>query len=202
MTVRGVIHVPPRWVIAAPDAMVPAGTSALRLFPGPGFGDGAHPTTQLCLQAIGALAPRRPFRLLDFGSGSGILSIAAAAHFDAHVDAVEIDARAVEHAGRNIRANAVESRVRQLGSLDAAAAPFDFVVANILRAVLLAHAQPLAATLARAGTLVLSGLVSTDVPEVIARYTPLCGGRRPDVYARDEWRALVWHPIPESARNT
>jgi ribosomal protein L11 methyltransferase len=165
---------------------------AIRLFEGAGFGDGAHPTTQLCLQAIAALAPRRPFRLLDFGSGSGILSIAAAAHFDALVDAVESDARAVQHADRNIRANAVESRVRQLRALDAAAAPFDFIVANILRSVLLAHALPLAAALAPTGTLVLSGLVSTDVPDLIARYTPLCGGRRPDVYARDEWRALVW----------
>src|SRR5262249_22710391 len=121
---------------------------------------------------------------------------------DAQVDAVEIDARAVEHADRNIRANAVESRVRQLGALDAAAVPFDFIVANILRAVLLAHAQALASALARSGTLVLSGLVSTDVPEIIARYTPLCGGRRPNVSARDEWRALVWHRIPEPARNT
>jgi ribosomal protein L11 methyltransferase len=195
VTARGLVHVPPRWVIAAPDAVVPAGTLAVRLLPGPGFGDGVHPTTQLCLQAIAALAPRRPFRLLDFGSGSGILSVAAAAHLDAHVDAVEIDARAVEHADRNIRANAVESRVRQLRALDGAA-PFDFVVANILRAVLLAHAQPLAAALAPAGTLVLSGLVSTDVPDVIARYSPLCGGQRPDVYARDEWRALVWRRSP------
>ncbi len=183
-------------MIAAPDAAVPAGALVLRLLPGPGFGDGAHPTTQLCLQAIAALAPRRPFRLLDFGSGSGILAIAAAAHFDARVDAIEIDAGAVEHADRNIRANAVESRVRQLSTLDAAAVPFDFIVANILRAVLLAHAELLAAALAPDGTLVLSGLVSTDVPELIARYTPLFGGRRPDIYARDEWRALVWCPTP------
>jgi ribosomal protein L11 methyltransferase len=167
-------------------------TPALHIVPGPGFGDGTHPTTQVCLQAIATLVPRgRPWRFLDFGSGSGILSIAAALR-GATVDAVEIDPRAIGHAVENLRAHGVTDRVRQLRSLDETTGPFDFVAANILRAVLLSHAEALVALRAPGGTLVLSGLVSTDVPELTARYAPLLGGARPEVYERDEWRALVW----------
>src|SRR5262249_38119169 len=152
--------------------------------------------TQLCLQALGALSPRdRPFRLLDFGSGSGILSIAAAAHLGATVDAVEIDSAAIAHAALNFHTNATADRVRQLPSLDEAAGPFDRVVANILRGILLSFAEPLAARLAPAATLVLSGLVATDVPEVGTRYAALLGGQRPEIYEREEWRALVWRRV-------
>jgi ribosomal protein L11 methyltransferase len=167
----------------------------LHLVPGPGFGDGRHPTTRVCLEAIAALAPReRAWRLLDFGSGSGILSIAGA-RLGATVDAVEIDPRAIEHAEQNLRANGVAERVRQITALGDAAGPFDLVVANILRSVLLLFADALVERVAPGGTLVLSGLVSTDVPEVSARYARLLGGARPEVYERDEWRALVWRSV-------
>jgi ribosomal protein L11 methyltransferase len=186
------IHVPPRWEILPPDALASAGAVPVRLVAGPGFGDGRHPTTQLCLQAIAALSPRgRPWRLLDFGSGSGVLSIAGAL-LGATVDAVEIDPRAMGHAEQNLHANAVADRVRAVMTLDAVAAPFDLVVANILRDVLVEFANPLVALSGHRATLVLSGLVSTDVPAVSACYAPLLDGARPEVYARDEWRALVW----------
>jgi len=160
--------------------------------PGPGFGDGTHPTTQLCLQAITALAPSgRPFRMLDFGSGSGILSIHAA-RLAGEGDAIEIDPGAIEHARRNALANHVDTRIRHAQALDAAPGPFDLVVANILRGVLLDFAAALVARLAAGGTLVLSGLISTDVPETTACYVPRLGGARPEVYERGEWRALVW----------
>jgi ribosomal protein L11 methyltransferase len=144
------------------------------------------------MQAIAALAPRsRPWRLLDFGSGSGILSIAGA-RLGAIVDAVEIDPKAIAHAERNLCANDVTEQVRQVTSLGEVTGPYDLVVANILRGVLLAFAGALVPLRAARGHLVLSGLVSTDVPEVAACYAPLLGGVRPEVYERDEWRALVW----------
>ena len=183
--------VPPRWQILPVDGEARHGALPLRLASGPGFGDGRHPTTQGCLQAIGALAPRdRPWRLLDFGSGSGILSIAGA-RLGATVDAVEIDPRAVAHAQRNLEANALADRVRHCSIVDAAG-PFDLVVSNILRAVLVSFADALVDSLGPGGSLVLSGLVTTDVPEVTARYASLLGGRRPESYDRGEWRVLVW----------
>jgi ribosomal protein L11 methyltransferase len=187
------ILVPPRWQILAPDEEATPDRVPVRLAAGPGFGDGRHPTTQVCLQAIGTLAPReRPWRLLDVGSGSGILSIAGAL-LGADVDAVEIDPSATAHAAINLRLNGVADRVRSWTALDAVAveATFDLVVANILRGVLLDLAPAIAAR-SRGSTLALSGLVSTDVPETIARYAPLLGGARPAIYEREEWRALVW----------
>jgi ribosomal protein L11 methyltransferase len=185
------IDVGPRWQILPPGGVARAGAVPLRMTPGPGFGDGAHPTTQLCLQALAALAPRGgAWRLLDFGSGSGILSIAAA-RLGATVDAVENDPRAIEHALRNLVLNDAVASVRQLTAIDGAAGPFDVVVANILRSVLVSFAAPLVARLARGGALVLSGLVYTDVPDVIGAYARLLGAR-PEIYERDEWRGLVW----------
>jgi len=190
---RQPVHVPPRWLILPAEAVAPAEVLPIRLCDGVGFGDGTHPTTRVCLQALAALAPRdRTFRLLDFGSGSGILAIAAAAHLGGSVDAVEIDPRAIEHAKRNVHVNGVGHLVRQLTSLDDAVGPFDFIVANIARAVLSSFAEQLVSLLAPGGALVLSGLVSTDVPEVSARYMPFFAGERPERYDRDEWRALVW----------
>ncbi len=184
------LHVPPRWQIVSPSALAPEGCLPLRLAPGSGFGDGRHPSTQLCLQALPALAPRdRAWRLLDFGSGSGILSIAGA-RLGATVDAVEIDLHAIAHARENLAMNGVAANVRQHTALDGAAGPFDVVAANILRPVLLAFAAPLVDRVA-GGALILSGLVSTDVPELIAAYAPLLAAR-PEVYELDEWRALVW----------
>ena len=186
------IVVAPRWRVVSAPADERDGEVQLFIDPGPGFGDGMHETTQLCLQAVAALAPRvGEWRMLDFGSGSGILSIGAA-KLGGVVDAVEIDALAISHAERNARANGVSRRIRHARTLEDTRGPFDFVVANILRTVLLEHASALVACLGSGATLVLSGLVSTDVPPVAASYASLLRGQRPEVYERGEWRALAW----------
>jgi ribosomal protein L11 methyltransferase len=176
----------------------------LILNPGAGFGTGTHETTQLCLQAMsewraegGSLS-----RVLDFGSGSGILAIGAALKGAGQVHAVEIDPLAVENARENARLNSVTDRV--IYSLDfeglaeagatAPDQPYDLVFANILRPVLIQFSQELCSRLRRpsasgAGCLVLSGLVQDDLPEVIARYSSLLGAQ-PIQMAKNEWRAL------------
>ena len=200
------LEVAPHWTItsaSAPDADLP---SRIVILPGPGFGSGAHETTQMCLLAVRAFAPRgRAWRLLDFGCGSGILSIAGVKLGGASV-AVEIDLAAQAHARANAGANRAGDRIEILTTLDQVPGVFDIVVANVLRDVLIASAGDLVRRLAPAGTLVLSGLVSTDVPAMIAHYSSHFGGargasrcspivregRRPDIYERGEWRALVW----------
>jgi ribosomal protein L11 methyltransferase len=186
------VDIAPRWrVVSAPIAERDHRVQ-LVVDPGPGFGDGTHETTQLCLQAIAALAPRDgPWRMLDFGSGSGILSIGAA-KLGALVDAVEIDRHASAHGERNARVNAVDDRIRHRRALEDTRGSFDVAVANILRAVLLEFARALVGRLTPGATLVLSGLVSTDVPQVAAHYGSLLREQRPEVYERGEWRALVW----------
>jgi ribosomal protein L11 methyltransferase len=188
------LEVPPFWKILPADSPLPAHGVAILLEPGAGWGDGGHPTTQLCLQAIAATAPRhRAWRMLDFGSGSGILAIAAA-RLGADAEGVEIDEAAIENAEENAHANRVADRIRCARGLESTPGPFDMVVANILRAVLLDVAAELAARLVPDGTLVLSGLVATDVPDITVRYGSHLSGRRPDVHCRGEWRALVWRP--------
>lgn len=182
----------PRWHVVPVGGAADPAAIPLLLVPGPGFGDGSHPTTQLCLEGISAIAPRgRAWRLLDVGSGSGILSIAGA-RLGATVDAVEIDAGAIEHAQRCFQANGVDGVIRSSSSLAHVVGPFDLVVANVWRAVLLSVAGAIAGLRAPGGAVLLSGLVSTDVPEVTVRYARLLGGNRPEVYERDEWRALLW----------
>jgi ribosomal protein L11 methyltransferase len=189
------VVVAPRWRIVPTPGADQGDEVRLVIDPGPGFGDGTHETTQLCLQAIAALAPRAtPWRMLDFGSGSGILAIGAA-KLGAAVDAVEIDGLASAHGKRNSRANRVDHRIRHARTLRGARDSFDFVVANILRSVLLESAGALVSRLAPGATLVLSGLVSTDVPEVSVRYASLLSDERPEVYQRGDWRALVWRRV-------
>ena len=188
------IVVAPHWRIVPTLGADEGDEGRLVIDPGPGFGDGSHDTTQLCLQALAALAPRSgPWRMLDFGSGSGILAIGAA-KLGAVVDAVEIDAAARAHAERNARANGVDDRIRHARTLEGLRAPYDLIVANILRGVLLDVALALTACLTPGATLVLSGLVSTDVPEVSVSYTSLLG-EPPEVYERGDWRALVWRRV-------
>ncbi|WP_437834272.1 50S ribosomal protein L11 methyltransferase [Sorangium sp. So ce1153] len=184
-----IIEVPPRFrVVTGPwDAEVDARTIVLG--PGRAFGDGRHPSTRMCLQALASFAPRGGFRLLDVGSGTGILSIGAA-KLGGEAIGVDIDAAAIAIAQDNARRSAVEARVRFATAWPEGT--FDIVVANILREVLTALAPGIAARLAPSGTLILSGLVSTDVPEIVARYAPLLSGRRPEIFERDAWRTLVW----------
>ena len=194
------IVIAPHWRIVPTLGADEGDEVRLVIDPGPGFGDGTHETTQLCLQAIAALARRSgPWRMLDFGSGSGILAIGAA-KLRAVVDAVEIDAAAGAHGERNARANCVDDRIRHARTLEGTRAPFDLVVANILRVVLLEFADALVACLAPGATLVLSGLVSTDVPQVSVRYASLLGEEQPEVYERGDWRALVWRRVLLQAR--
>ena len=168
--------------------------------PGAGFGTGEHPTTHLCLQALGFLLERvaRPARVLDFGTGSGILAVGAALA-GALVEAVEIDAQALAHARDNASLNGVSRTIDFRSAMSRDGAVFDIVMANILQGVLVKHAAELCVRLSRGGHLVLSGLTAPDVPAVVAAYQPMLGHLRWDVYARDEWRAILFSAHPSRA---
>jgi ribosomal protein L11 methyltransferase len=176
-----------------------ADARSIVLVPSAAFGDGRHESTQMCLMALAAFAPGAGFRMLDVGSGSGILSIAAA-KLGGHSLGVEIDPAANAVA----RTNACASGVADAVAFDTSwpDGPFDVVVANILRDVLLELADDIVHRLASGGLLVLAGLVSTDVPVVLARYAPALGNRRPDIFERSSWRTLLWRASPSSRAST
>jgi ribosomal protein L11 methyltransferase len=144
------------------------------------FGTGHHGTTLGCLRALTHLArTRKPRRILDVGTGTAVLAIAAARAFQAPVIATEIDRASVAVAKENVRANRAGALVGVLhtGSLSgpviAQFAPYDLIFANILLPVLQQLSRPLALLAAPRATVVLSGLLSHQALAALARYRAL-----------------------------
>jgi ribosomal protein L11 methyltransferase len=184
----GRVFVRPSWV----DAPVPAGMAEVVLDPGMAFGTGTHPTTSLCLAALSDLLGARPgASVLDVGTGSGLLAIAARKLGAGRVAGNDNDPVAVEVARENAERNgaAVELTVAPLARIRG---PFDVVVANILANTLVELASEIAAQLAPAGVVLLSGILAPQEEEVRAAYLarglrPLAGGDRRD----GEWSLLA-----------
>jgi len=158
------------------ERAAPAGSWKVALDASIAFGSGEHATTKGCLLAIGNLAKRRrPGRVLDLGSGSGILAIGAARAGAAGVLAADIDADSVRLAAENMRANGLARRVRVVHSggfakLGPTRGRFDLALANILARPLTQLATPLARSLKPGATLVLSGLLADQEAWVKAAY--------------------------------
>jgi ribosomal protein L11 methyltransferase len=134
----------------------------LALDPGMAFGTGLHPTTRLCLATLEAISDERRLddaSVLDVGSGSGILAIAAVRLGASRALAVDTDPVAVEATAANARRNRVASRVTaRQGSLPTGAGPFDAVVANLIAGLLVEMADELPRELRPGGTLIASGI--------------------------------------------
>ncbi|MCW3065257.1 MAG: ribosomal methyltransferase [Solirubrobacterales bacterium] len=133
--------------------------------PGQAFGTGAHATTRLCLEALLDLEPRGP--LLDLGSGSGVLAVAAAKLGWGPVTAVDHDPLAVAASAENARANGVELSVARCDLRTGPLPTAPTVVANLLRPLLLVYAERLAEPPER---LLVSGLLAGEVDEVAGAF--------------------------------
>jgi len=157
--------------------LAPPGKIPILIEAGEAFGTGHHGTTEGCLDALSQLARNyRPDRVLDLGTGSGILAIGAAKLWHTSVLATDIDPVAVKVAHENAMANGVQPHVRTVvaGGTNHtdihASAPFDIIIANILAGPLRHLAGDIAATLAPGGFLILSGILAEQAPRVAAVY--------------------------------
>lgn len=157
---------------------VPDGVVALLVDAAMAFGTGHHGTTTGCLQAYEALLQEdgRPGAVADIGCGTAVLAMAAARTGSAPVVAGDVDAVAVEVASANLRLNALADRVTcvEAAGFDhpafAAAAPFDLIFANILKAPLIELAPSMAGMSALGGRAILSGILDGQADEVAQVY--------------------------------
>ncbi len=161
------------------------------------FGTGHHGTTLGCLRALDRLSrTERPGRILDVGTGTALLAVAAARAFQAPVIATEIDRASVSVARENVRANRAGAHVGVLhtGSLSAPLiaqyAPYDLIFANILLPVLKHLSKPIASLAAPGAHVILSGLLPSQALAAFARYRPL-GFRLVQRETIENWTTLT-----------
>jgi ribosomal protein L11 methyltransferase len=158
-------------------ARVPLNRIGIEIEAALAFGTGHHGTTRGCLIALDGIAKAsRPRRILDIGTGSGVLAIAAARALRQRVLASDVDAVAAKTARENARLNRVGAAIALVRADGLAMrvfrerGPFDLVFANILMEPLLRFAAPLAKLTAPGAHVVLSGLLPSQANAVLAAY--------------------------------
>lgn len=152
------------------------GDIPIRIDANQAFGTGHHPTTAGCLMLLERFAGFAPKSIFDLGCGSAVLAIAAAKLWGRNVLASDIDPTSIEIAAENVALNGVGDRVSPLVAAGfdhadiAAAAPFDFVFANILAGPLAELAPAMAEHVKKNGRVMLAGLMSEQEEKVKAAY--------------------------------
>jgi len=166
---------------------------ALRLIDGSAFGTGLHPTTALCLEALqDVMESAPPDALLDVGTGSGVLALAALMMGVPRAMGIDIDGEALRIAGENARINGLDERLQlKRGGPEAVIGTWPLVLANVLAAPLIEMAPALVRRVGHRGQLVLSGIPSSVEQDVDQAYHRL-GMRRVRVTSRAGWIALVF----------
>ncbi len=186
------------WVSGSHVAISPpAGTIALRVDGTAAFGTGHHGSTRGCLLALDRLARRAaPVRILDIGTGTGILAVAAAKLWHRPVLASDNDPVAVKIARSVARDNEVSPLVRcvhaegMTGRDIVARRPYDLIVANIVARPLIALAQQITQHAAPRSNIILSGILDRQARPVLTAYRH--AGFVPDnVLALGEWVTLT-----------
>jgi ribosomal protein L11 methyltransferase len=180
----GRLRIVPAHLEHAPDT--------IRLIDASAFGTGLHPTTALCLEAlqeIVQIAP--PDAVLDVGTGSGVLALAALTLGVPRVLAIDIDGDALRVAATNARINGIDQRLQLArGGPESIVGTWPLVLANVLAAPLIEMAPALVRRVGHRGQLVLSGIPSSVEPDVHQAYRRL-GMHRVNAESRAGWVALV-----------
>jgi ribosomal protein L11 methyltransferase len=180
----GRFRIAPSWAPGEP------GSDLLIVEPGAAFGTGTHETTRLCLAALESRAAEGPLgRVLDLGTGSGLLAVAAVKLGARSVTALDLDPLALEAARLHARLNQVELRLlRADGGSSLRAGAFDTVLANLTAALLRERRDEITRLRAAGGALVLSGMLGKDAGALARAYA---GRGRVERRRDGEWAALV-----------
>ena len=197
ITVGRVTVTPPWHALSGPATAGHDGHIQIVIAPSMGFGTGHHSTTRLCLAALQTL-DLRGRRVLDIGTGSGVLAIAARALGAAEAIGLDCDADAIQAANENLGANPHIDHTRMVvGDLRTThLSPADVVLANLTGTLLAQSAGVLVAAARLGGTLILSGLLMHERDEVVSAFGPqaaLLGET-----SEDGWMGLVFNRMVET----
>lgn len=192
------LTVVPKWEQYQPENPL---EQQIILDPGLAFGTGTHPTTQLMLQAL-EIVVRGDERLLDVGTGSGVLSIAAKLMGVKDVVATDIDEVAVKSAQTNLDLNPVAQDVQVFASdllQDVPAQQFEIVVANMLTEVLLPLIPDVENYLNPAGYFLLSGIYYDKINAIIEALQQ-ANYQVEETLHRGDWYGIICRLKPEAER--
>lgn len=175
----------------------PRGLLAVRIKPGMAFGAGDHPTTEMCLSALEKLV-REGEWWLDFGTGSGILAIAAARLGASRVVAADEDPLALESARDNIRRNRLTGKIRLVQSdSPEGLGKFDGIVSNLVTESLALFAPFFLGILKPGGKIILSGVPRKKASWLILAYRE-SGARVSRLGAQGGWTSILVRPWENS----
>jgi ribosomal protein L11 methyltransferase len=184
-----------RFFVHTGAAMAPPGARGFTIAAGRAFGTGHHETTSGCLAMLDAMAGCTFARVIDIGTGTGLLAFAAAHLWPgARIVATDIDPVAIGVTRENAATNGVTGvdLIVADGALDdavTAAAPYDLIIANILAGPLVSMAPEIASIAAAGATIVLAGLLEAQRDSVVAAYAA-CGCTLNTVDRRGDWSIL------------
>jgi ribosomal protein L11 methyltransferase len=183
--------VKPGWIRRRPRK----GQAVVVLDPGLSFGTGNHPTTAFCLRALTKFyQPGQRQALLDIGTGSGILAIAAAKLGYAPVRAIDFDVEAIRVARENARRNRVKFKItrQDITKLPSRSrVKYDFVCANLISNLLVAEIKRIIGRLRTGGALALAGILKEEFSE-IEDACERAGLRLAQAKTEGEWRSGVF----------
>lgn len=186
-----------RFVVCPPwEDYQPVGDElVLKIYPGMAFGTGRHPSTWLCLHLLEEVArewSRGPApQVLDVGTGTGILGLAAA-KLGGRVLAIDIDPEALAAARENILLNRLQEAMRaDEVPLNAIRQQFHLILANLTAPDLLGLAEALVGRLLPGGSLIISGFLRADEPEIRLRYASQ-GLQLQASRQKEDWVAMSW----------
>lgn len=168
------------------------GEKVIEIDPGMAFGTGGHNSTRLCLRGLTLKSIKEVVRganVLDVGTGSGILAIAAKKLGAARVVAIDIDPVALKVARVNAKNNNVSITISQK-KLTELRESFSIVLANILSTVLIENSRELSEPLKKGGFLILSGILKEEAEDVVVAFLPF-GLKKQRSLSSGEWSGLI-----------
>lgn len=187
VSISDTLTIVPCWMEYQPRAK----EQVVLLDPGVAFGTGTHETTKLCLTLLEKLVCPGD-RILDVGTGSGILAVTSLLLGAGYADAIDIDPLAVDAAKKNAALNGVQDRLRaeEGDLLQRASGQYQLICANIVADVIIGLLAQIGPFLAPGGSIILSGILASRTDDVLSAVTQngfLCKGQ----YRDKEWTALL-----------